>query len=92
MWCVYILKCADDSFYVGHTDNLPQRIERHNTGRASAWTESRLPIKLVYKEICENKKDAVRRERQIKKWSQMKKQVLVDGNLQRLKAVNKVSR
>ena len=78
MWCVYILKCTDVSFYVGRTDNLPQRIERHNKGRASAWTKNRLPIKLVYKENYENKKDAAARERQIKKWSHAKKQLLIN--------------
>ena len=48
---LYILKCADDSYYIGHTDNLEKRLSEHYEGKASAYTAFRLPIKLVYNEL-----------------------------------------
>jgi len=44
MWYVYILQCSDKSYYVGHTNNLNERIDKHNAGRAVRWTACRLPI------------------------------------------------
>jgi predicted GIY-YIG superfamily endonuclease len=51
MW-VYIVRCADDSLYVGETDDLDLRLLRHNEGRASAFTAHRRPVVLAYSERC----------------------------------------
>ena len=45
---VYILKCSDGSYYVGHTVDLRGRLQAHNAGGAAAWTASRIPVRLVY--------------------------------------------
>src|SRR5258706_118935 len=45
---VYILRCADNSFYVGHTQNLHDRVQTHNNGAGATWTACRRPVELVY--------------------------------------------
>ena len=62
MWYVYILKCSDNSYYIGHTNNLTSRISEHNSKRAAKWTTSRLPAKLVYSELHKNERQAISRE------------------------------
>ena len=89
MWYVYILKCSDNSCYVGHTDNLVQRLKTHNSGQGPVWTASRLPVKLVYQEKHDDQTLAIRRERQIKNWSRAKKEALIAGDLHKLKSLSK---
>jgi putative endonuclease len=62
---VYILRCSDDSFYVGHSGNVSERVEAHNDARGALWTACRAPVKLVYQERCPSELAAVARERQI---------------------------
>ena len=50
MHFVYMLRCADGSLYIGETDNVDERVARHQDGRACAFTATRLPVELVYKE------------------------------------------
>jgi putative endonuclease len=50
VWFVYILRCSDDSLYIGETDDVPGRMARHNDGRGSSFTASRLPVRLVLTE------------------------------------------
>jgi len=62
MHYVYVLRSLKDGrFYVGYTENLEKRIAEHNDGK-SASTKNRIPLELVYCEICKNKVDALRRE------------------------------
>ena len=89
MHYVYILRCVDDSFYVGSTQDLDSRVQTHNGGRGSAYTFKHRPVHLVYSEVFDSEAKAVRRERQLKRWSHGKKQVLVDGNIQRLTHLSK---
>ena len=89
MWYLYILKCRDGSYYIGRTNTLQQRIERHNKARAAKWTSDKLPVRLVYQEKYEFEHEAIRRERQIKRWSRKKKQALIAGDFKRLKALSK---
>ena len=86
---VYILKCADESFCVGSAIDLEDRLRRHNSGKGAVFTASRRPVKLVYKEPCQNLDDAVKRERQIKKWSRAKKEALINGELESLKKLSR---
>ncbi|MBI4094717.1 MAG: GIY-YIG nuclease family protein [Candidatus Liptonbacteria bacterium] len=68
MWYVYVLQSLkDDKFYVGSTSNLTERLWRHNAGR-NLSTKHRRPFELIYSETYDNKKDAVRREFQIKRY------------------------
>ena len=77
---VYLLRCADDSLYVGETADLAAREARHNDGRGGCYTAQRRPVRIIYAEQYRSKQDALRRERQIKRWSRHKKELLVrDG-------------
>ena len=74
---VYILECADGSFYTGATNDLEHRLEQHQNGKGAKFIKGRLPVKLVYCEEFENVKDAFRREKQIKRFSRNKKEELI---------------
>lgn len=80
MCYVYILECADKSLYTGWTVNLDNRLKKHNEGKASKYTRTRLPVKLVYYETYESKIDAQKREWNIKKLSRREKLVLINKN------------
>ncbi len=82
---VYILRCADGSYYTGHTTALEKRIAEHQAGEGSDWTKHRLPIELVFSQEMPNKDYAFLAERQIKNWSRAKKEALIAGNWDLLK-------
>ena len=87
MWFVYILRCADGSFYDGESRDVPQRLSQHNQGRAAAHTAKRRPVRLVHVEERADREDALARERQLKRWSRSKKEALIAGDLVALKRV-----
>ncbi len=89
MYFVYILRCADGSFYAGSARDLQQRVKAHNTGRGAAYTFKHRPAYLVYSEVFDTETAAVTRERQLKRWSHKKKQALVDANFKELKHLSK---
>ncbi|MFA7255623.1 MAG: GIY-YIG nuclease family protein [Candidatus Omnitrophota bacterium] len=91
MWYLYILRCADRSFYVGITDNLTQRLSDHNEGKGARHTRSRLPMRLVHKELFSDKFKASQREKQIKGWSHNKKRALIEGDLKLLSRLSRSS-
>jgi putative endonuclease len=82
---MYILKCADGSYYTGSTKHLEQRIQQHKTGKGSNYTRKKLPVILVYIEYFLRIEDAFRREKQIQRWSAAKKEALIQRDTQRLK-------
>ena len=82
---MYILKCADGSYYTGSTKNLERRIHQHKSGAGSQHTRSRLPVILVYIEYYPRIEDAFRREKQIQRWSAAKKVALIKRDMPRLK-------
>jgi putative endonuclease len=89
---VYIVKCADGSYYTGLTrSELPEtREQEHNDGvYADAYTATRRPVKLVYAEYMELVIDAIDAERKIKKWSRAKKEALIAGDLARVQFLAK---
>jgi predicted GIY-YIG superfamily endonuclease len=88
---VYILRCSDGSFYVGHSTDVSERIAAHNAGQGAIWTTCRRPVRLVYVETCATEAAAVKRERQIKRWTHAKKEALVEGDLARLKELSKAN-
>ncbi|HEX9684238.1 MAG TPA: GIY-YIG nuclease family protein [Burkholderiales bacterium] len=77
---VYILQCADDSYYIGHTDNLETRLAQHNSGQVRGYTLSRLPVRLVFSQAHATRDEALTAERQIKGWSRRKKQAMIRGD------------
>ena len=81
---MYILECADGSFYTGSTWDLERRLREHQNGEGANHTKKRLPVKLVYYEEYERITDAYLREKQIQGWSRRKKQALIEGNNENL--------
>ena len=77
---VYILSCADGSYYTGHTDNLEQRIGIHQAGAYPGYTTSRLPVNLVWSQVCATREEALSAEMQIKGWSRKKKEAMIQGD------------
>jgi len=76
---VYIPRCSDGSYYVGHTDDLETRVRRHNDGCGPAYARARRPVMLAYSERHATEASAVAREGQLKHWSRTKKKALVSG-------------
>jgi len=71
---VYILECADGTFYTGVTSNLEQRIAQHKAGTfVGSYTSRRREVELVFAEEFANIDDAIAAEKRVKKWSQEKK-------------------
>ena len=77
----YMLRCADGSYYVGHTDDVERRMTQHETGAGSAYSATRLPIKLVWFQEFPTREEAKATEAQIKHWSRRKKEALIGGNI-----------
>lgn len=77
---VYLLRCVDNSLYVGETTDLRTRERDHNDGKGGQYTRARRPVRIVYAEQYASRQDALRREKQIKRWSARKKERLVAGD------------
>ena len=78
---VYILECSDRTYYTGVTSNLEKRVFEHKSGKhQDSYTFSRRPLKLVF--FCEftDINMAIEKEKQIKKWSRLKKEALIKGD------------
>ncbi|HKE84381.1 MAG TPA: GIY-YIG nuclease family protein [Vicinamibacterales bacterium] len=88
----YLLRCADNSLYVGETSDLPTRERDHNEGRGGSYTAKRRPVQIVYAEQHRSREDALTRERQIKRWSTNKKEMLVRGDLAGLSGTSQRAR
>ena len=74
---VYIVECSDGTYYTGWTNNLEKRIEMHSKGTGAKYTRGRGPVKLVYYEEFNDKKEAMKREYIIKKLTRDKKEELI---------------
>ncbi len=74
------MKCNDDSYYIGHTDNIEKRISEHESNAYNCYTSSRLPIKVMYVQSFGSRGEALDSERQLKKWSRKKKEALIEEN------------
>ncbi|HET9910147.1 MAG TPA: GIY-YIG nuclease family protein [Anaerolineales bacterium] len=93
-YVVYILECADGSYYTGSAADLSKRLCEHETGASpSAYTFSRRPVKLVWtSDECRKYSEALRWERQIKGWSRAKKQALIRGDFDAIHVIVKNER
>jgi len=76
---MYILECADGSFYTGSTKDLENRLWEHQNGKGANYTKSRLPIELMYYEEYDKIDIAFYREKQVQGWSRRKKKALIEG-------------
>ncbi len=79
MHYVYIVKCADGTYYTGYTNNLKRRIEQHNQGEGAKYTKGRRPVELVYSKEFDSKSEAMKREYKIKQLTRQKKIELVNA-------------
>ena len=77
---VYMLRCSDGSYYVGHTNDLEHRPAAHERGAIEGYTLSRRPVELVFSDQLSTRLEAFHRERQIKGWSRAKKEALIKGD------------
>jgi putative endonuclease len=77
---VYMLRCADGSSYIGSAtgDDLPPRIDQHNSGAFPGYTSRRRRVILVWSERFDRITDGIAAERQIKGWSRAKKEALIE--------------
>ncbi|MDP1854141.1 MAG: GIY-YIG nuclease family protein [Candidatus Omnitrophota bacterium] len=76
---VYIVECADKTFYTGYTNDLKKRLEKHNNGVASKYTRARLPVRLVWYSAYRQLSGALRSEAMIKKLTRNQKEFLLRG-------------
>ena len=75
---VYILECADMSYYTGSTLDLPRRLWEHNEGIGANFTRERRPVRLVFAEESDSVETAFRREKQLQGWSRAKNRALIE--------------
>lgn len=89
---LYVLRCADGSYYTGSTTNLDVRLAQHQAGEGGAYTARRLPVALVYSCELPSPYEAFLRERQVKNWSRKKKEALIRGDYEALVELSKGTR
>jgi putative endonuclease len=77
---VYILRCADDSYYVGSTTHLGARVHQHNAGAGAEYTRRRLPVELVFAHETETVGEAYGLEKQLQGWGRAKREALIRGD------------
>ncbi len=80
MWYVYILECKNKTYYTGVTNNVEKRLADHNAGKGAKYTRAHLPVKLAFKETPKTKRDAMKREYEIKTWPRSQKEFLIKSN------------
>ncbi|MCB9290287.1 MAG: DUF5131 family protein [Lewinellaceae bacterium] len=81
---MYILECADGSYYTGSTKDMERRLAQHQAGEGANHTRKRLPVKLVYFETFSRIDKAFYREKQVQGWSRKKKEALINSQFEEL--------
>lgn len=76
----YMIRCADGSYYTGHTDDLETRVAQHHAGQGGGYTAKRLPVELVWAADFPSREEALAAEIRIKNWSRAKKEGLIAGD------------
>jgi putative endonuclease len=76
---VYVLECADDTYYTGYTTDVERRVAEHDAGEGAKYTRGRTPVELVHVEEYDTRSAAMSREHGIKSLSRREKERLVDG-------------
>ena len=77
---VYMLRCSDGSYHVGHTNDLEQRLAAHEGGAIQGYTLSRRPVELVFSDRFSTRQEAFHRQRRIKGWARARKEALIKGD------------
>ena len=85
-WYVYLLECADNTYYTGISTDLKRRLHEHNSDdkKAAKYTRSRRPLNIVYFELCQSRSEASVREYEIRKLNRKKKKELASSMLSQL--------
>jgi len=78
-WSVYLVRCADNTFYAGSTTDVEARAAAHNAGRGARYTSGRRPVEVVYVEECGSRSAALRREHALKRLTRAEKEALIAG-------------
>lgn len=86
---MYILRCADDSYYVGSTTNLERRLWEHNEGISARYTARRRPVELAYSAEFPDVAQAYAAEKQVQGWSRAKREALIRGDFEALPGLAK---
>ena len=90
LYYVYILKCSDNSYYTGISNNIERRLQEHNSDKnLVTYTFSRRPVELVWFEKFTNPDEAIAKEKQLKGWSRKKKEALINQNWDNLVKLSK---
>lgn len=77
LYTVYILRCNDNSLYIGITNNFINRLKQHNSGKGAKYTKGRTPLLCVYKETGLTKSEALKREYKLKRLTKLQKETLI---------------
>ena len=77
---VYMLRCSDGSYYLGHTNDLEHQLAAHERAVTEGYTLSRRPVELVFRDRFSTRLEAFHRERQVKGWSKARKEALIKGD------------
>ncbi|QOJ27746.1 MAG: GIY-YIG nuclease family protein [Ignavibacteriales bacterium] len=85
---MYILRCADGTYYTGSTTDLELRLLQHQQGEGANYTRKNLPVELVYYEEYERIDEAFVREKQVQRWSQKKKEALMNSDIESVKKLS----
>lgn len=80
-WFTYILECSDKTFYIGTTNDIDKRIEKHNSGNGAKYTRGRGPVKLLYFTAFESRSEACKEEYRLKKLTREEKLALIKAPL-----------
>jgi predicted GIY-YIG superfamily endonuclease len=86
---VYLLRCSDGSYYVGHTDNIEARMAQHQSAATDCYTSTRLPVVLLKSESFGTRDEALAAEQQLKGWTRRKKEAWLAGNFEELRRLAK---
>lgn len=89
MYFFYILQCKGNRLYVGSCEDLETRFKKHESGMGAEFTRRFPPTNMVYTECFRTRKEAVRREMQVKRWSEAKKRALISGHKEQLENLSK---
>ena len=86
---VYMLRCADGTYYVGSTRNLDHRMRQHGAGRGAKYTSTRMPVELVWAHETERVTEAYALEKRIQGWSRSKREALSRGDFAALPGLSR---
>jgi putative endonuclease len=86
---VYILKCSDESYYTGVTNNLEKRFKQHQFGlNKGSYTYNRRPLTLEFHQEFNDVLQAIYFEKKIKGWTRLKKRALINGDFDMLQILS----